>query len=98
MTVDKDLRDWFDRSGRRAMADRFATASSTAARTAARHLWRRNRIGDRAFAIRLLASDVVEERSLKSLLLMALMPFGLDRRTREVPAFGDTRAPSLPRE
>lgn len=98
MTVDKDLRDWFDRSGRRAMAARFATASSAALRTAARHLWRRNRIGDRAFAIRLLASDVVEERSLKSLLLMALMPFGLDRRTREVPAFGDTRAPSLPRE
>ncbi len=98
MTADKDLRDWFDRSGRPAMADRFDTASRSALRATVRHLWKRKGIGDRAFAIRLLACDITEKRSLKSILLMVLMPLGLDRKTRGIPEAGDTRSSSLSRE
>lgn len=97
MAADQTLHDWFEGSGCETRAAQFDSASSSALRTAARHLWRRNLSGDRGFAIRLLADDIVERRSVRSLLLLALLPVGFDAKTRRIPTAGDSRSAGPPR-
>ena len=90
--VDRDLERWFQDRGANEQAHRWRTYEGSSLRKASRHLWRRNRFGDRSTAISLLTENVLEHRSVRSLLLLLLMPMGLDPRSRRIPQTGDTRS------
>ena len=90
-SVNRDLKDWFQEQGADELAKRMVMDEGSAIRKAARHLWRRARPGDRHTAIRLLVEDIQEHRTIHSLVLLLLMPLGLDAKARRIPQDGDTR-------
>ena len=93
MLADEELVDWFATRGHDGLASQFRRASRSASRSAARHLWRRRRSGDRATAIRLLLDDLPEGLDVNSVALLVGLLLGVDRRVRAIPV-GDVRTRS----
>lgn len=94
--VNRDLQSWFLKLGEEELSERMRAAEGSAIRRAARHLWRKDGSGDRLTALRLLIDDIKENRSVRSLLLMVLMPLGRDAQLRRIPLGQDTRLVSNP--
>ncbi|MFM1831883.1 MAG: hypothetical protein RLZZ461_199 [Planctomycetota bacterium] len=90
MVTNETLARWFESRGEPAAARRFERAAASAMRTAVRHLWRRDRRGDRTQAMRLLLDDVASRPSLKTIVVLLSLPLGFDRRARRIRP-GDAR-------
>ena len=89
--VNRDLQPWFRRRGVEDLAELMRAEEGSTMRKAARHLWRRNGFGDRHTAIRLLHDDILENRSIRSLVVLAALASGIDSKSRRIPRQGDTR-------
>ncbi len=90
LVANGQLERWFESRGEVLLADRFRRASGSALRSAARHLWRRGRSGDRETSVRLLLDDLAQNRDPRSFLVLITLFLGIDRRAKSL-ARGDDR-------